>query len=263
MRVAIALVLAFAVGCLALADEPVPWTPPMPQPETLPKPRPLPPLDSCFPRPKNPLTEVLQQLSKEREALAAVHDAAARDFDDGVTISTTANAMLRLRIKQLLTQLNQQRAAARQPQSASTPPASPPTPKAAPKVEKPPTPLPPLLAPTTPPPAGLPKAVDPVAVAHALFRAGSNEAALQAFRLINLKGMRAEERAPIQYLMASCLRKLGKLDDALALYREVANSKGDEPVAACAQWQIANLRWQRETLEKLVEIRSRRIALEK
>lgn len=293
MRVAIALVLGLAATCLALADEPVQVPQMPPALEELPVPRPLPqgpvqappmqpapkpaapvrprpkppappprPLPDSFPRPQNPLTEVLQQLGKEREALAAAHNDAVRDFDDGLTISTTANAMLRLRVKQLLAKLSQQRAAARETPSPGSASSGSPPPAPSPKHDK--SPLPPLLAPVQPRSSpGVAKMVDPLAVAHALFRAGSSEAALQAFRLINLKGMRAEQRAPIQYLMASCLRKLGKLDDALALYREVANSKGDESVAACAQWQIANLRWQRETLDKLAEIKQRRLALEK
>src|SRR5947209_16975980 len=113
MRVAIALALGLAASCLALADEPAPQpqeTLPAPRvhetlPAPRPLPRPLPRLDDCFPRPPNPLKEALEQLNKERDALAAAHAAAARDFDDGVGMNTTANAMLRLRAKQLLAQL--------------------------------------------------------------------------------------------------------------------------------------------------------------
>jgi tetratricopeptide (TPR) repeat protein len=273
MRVAVALALGLVASCLALADEPAQdGQPPetLPVPRTAPAapkttPRPLPRLDDCFPRPHHPLKEALEKLTKERDALATAHAAAARDFDDGLAINTTANAMLRLRVKQLLAQLSQQRAAAQKSPAPPTVQLTQPTPQPpSPKSDKLPIP-PPTLLPREPKaaPAGLPKVVDPLAVAHALFRAGSNDAALQAFRLINLKGMRAEQRAPIQYLMASCLRRLGKLDEALAFYREVANSKGDEQVAACAQWQIANLRWQRDTLDLLAAMKQRRLALEK
>jgi TolA-binding protein len=98
---------------------------------------------------------------------------------------------------------------------------------------------------------------------HALFRAGNFDGAMRAFRMIDLKGTKADQRAPIQYLIASCLHHLGKNEEAGTLYREVANTLGDDPVATCAQWQLAALRWHKQTQERLAEIRLHRAALEK
>jgi TolA-binding protein len=81
--------------------------------------------------------------------------------------------------------------------------------------------------------------------------------------MIDLKGSKADQRAPIQYLIATCLHRTGKTEDAAAIYREVANTLGDEPVAACAQRQLVVLRWHREAQESLAEIKLRRMALEK
>ncbi len=83
------------------------------------------------------------------------------------------------------------------------------------------------------------------------------------FRSVDLKGKKPEERAPIIYLTAECLQHLGKTDDAIALLREVANSKGDERVASYAQWQIENMRWHRDTQARLQEIRRRLQDMEK
>ena len=59
-------------------------------------------------------------------------------------------------------------------------------------------------------------------------------------------GESPEERAPIQFLMASCLLRLGKNAEAVELLREAANSRIDERTAGYAQWELEMQRWQRE-----------------
>jgi tetratricopeptide (TPR) repeat protein len=103
---------------------------------------------------------------------------------------------------------------------------------------------------------------DPAGLAHALFRTGNSEQALKAYRLIKLNGMEPQERLPLQYLMAACLRKLGKTEEASAMFREIANTRGDEQVAACAQWQLSIIRWKNEYKTQLQQIRERTKALE-
>jgi tetratricopeptide (TPR) repeat protein len=115
--------------------------------------------------------------------------------------------------------------------------------------------------PIEPPLGAIP--VDPVYLAQTLFRGQRYEEALTEFRKIDLKGKKQEERAPIIYLTAECLQRLGKTDEAIAMLRDVANSKGDEHMAEYAQWQIENLRWQRATQNSLQAIRSRLEELEK
>jgi TolA-binding protein len=101
------------------------------------------------------------------------------------------------------------------------------------------------------------------AQANALYRSKQFEDALAALRLIELKGQKAEVRAPVQYLMAMCLLHLGKNDEALPLLREVANTRGDEKLAGYAQWQLEMLRWQRDIQDRLQNFRQRRETLEK
>ncbi len=110
----------------------------------------------------------------------------------------------------------------------------------------------PLVAPGGP-------ALNSLALGHSLFAMGNYEGALKAYRNVNLTGLRAEERAPVQYLIASCLRHLGKLDEASALYREVAATKGDPQVADCAQWQLSTIRWRQQLEKQLAEMRQRRL----
>ncbi len=104
--------------------------------------------------------------------------------------------------------------------------------------------------------------LDPLALAHVLFKAENFAAALRAYRLIDLRGTRAEERLPIQYLIATCLKRLGKTEEAAGMYREIANSRGDENLAACAQWQLGAMRWEVEMRGQLETIRQRRKSME-
>jgi tetratricopeptide (TPR) repeat protein len=105
--------------------------------------------------------------------------------------------------------------------------------------------------------------VNALAQAHALLRVQQYDEALATFQQIDVKGKKAEERAPIQYLKACCLLHLGRSKEASELFTEVANYRGDEVLAGYAQWTLDALRWQREVDRRLQEIRDRRSAVEK
>jgi tetratricopeptide (TPR) repeat protein len=102
------------------------------------------------------------------------------------------------------------------------------------------------------------KPIAPMELAQMLFRAGNYEGALAAFRLLDTTTLSREDRLLVQYLQASCLRKLGRHDEALQLLREIANSRTDAFAVECARWQLTHLRWQQETQRRLTELRSRR-----
>ena len=105
--------------------------------------------------------------------------------------------------------------------------------------------------------------VDALAQALTLMRSKQYEEALATFQQVDLKGKRANERAPIQYLKACCLLHLGKASESAELLQEVANYRGDEKLAGFAQWQLEMLRWQRDIAQKLNDIRQRHQNLEK
>ena len=108
-----------------------------------------------------------------------------------------------------------------------------------------------------------PSPLDPLGLAHSLMRTGQYEEAWTAFDKVELTGKRTTERAPLLYLKATCKIHLGKMDEAISLLRDVANIKGDEPLAANAAWRLESIRWQREVRDKLESYRQRRAALEK
>jgi hypothetical protein len=182
----------------------------------------------------------LLMLKTAQKTLAAEREAAARQLDAPAPAEESSDTLkLRLRWAELMRHLE-------------GPPGSPP-----PRIEGPVLPKQPDGAegPTTQP-------LDALALAENLYRAGDFDAALKAFRQIDLTGMRAEERVPVQYLIATCLRKLGKAGEAEARYREVANSRLDPVMAECAQWQLATMRWQSDLRSQVETLKQRRKALE-
>jgi tetratricopeptide (TPR) repeat protein len=108
--------------------------------------------------------------------------------------------------------------------------------------------------------------IDALAVAQNYYRAGNYERALEAFRKIPVQNGRSEDKAPVMYMMATCLKKLGKVDEAEKLYQSVAMMKGDEFtrfMAESAQWQLDNLGWRRKLNTELRLLRERNQSLEK
>jgi len=196
----------------------------------------------------------LSDLRAEREALDAEWRAITKRLSMPQPSDVPDLDRLHLKIKELVARLQRERM-----ELKATPTAAPniqpknetprPEPKKTPDPESIPT------KPAAPTSSNGP--VDVVQLAQTLFRAERYEEALGVFRSVDLKGKKPEERAPIVYLTADCLHRLGKTDEAVAMLREVANSRGDEHMAEYAQWQIENLRWHREVQNKLADIRRR------
>jgi len=129
-------------------------------------------------------------------------------------------------------------------------------------------PSPPVKPPEVPKPSLAAKSetvtdvpVDPLALAQSLFRAGEHTAALNAYRKLDKEEQKPEDRIAIQYMMACCLRKLGKMDEASVLYREVANSPGNEFLMENAQWYLRTMKDRNELEAQLDELRQRRQAV--
>lgn len=103
--------------------------------------------------------------------------------------------------------------------------------------------------------------VDPLALAQWLFRTGDYTAALNTYRKLDPEQQKPEDRIANQYMMACCLRKLGKMDEATVLYREVANTAGDDFLMENAQWYLRTLKERCDLEGLLTELRQRRQAV--
>jgi hypothetical protein len=269
------------IGCLLLAVSLITAQ------ETLPTPRRLDPIPAAGdgdedggPRGKASLPDLLKQHRAEREALESTFDVVNREFGSkgGMTIDDAEAAALRLRIHEALTRIAKKR-----PPGSSSGHAG--ATKKAPSLlapsltspehvdSHPDTGVPVATVPKDVGSHGLPegvaanvestgpKSIDSTSVAYSLVRAGKYDAALTVYQAIDVKETNLEERSTIQYLAATCMRNVGKIEEATNLYREVANAKTDPYIATCAQWQLAAMRWEQSMKDRLADIRKRRSAL--
>jgi len=208
---------------------------------------------------------LLQQLRSEREALRTDWEKMAKkNVRPGHDVDQDLQYL-----KQILQHLQKQAAPLEKPPPASS--SSPPPHSDVKNPREPGETLPGNPSATTTAPAATlevdkstaKRNAEAAAQAHALFRARQFEDALTALRSVELKGQKAEVRAPVQYLMAMCQLHLARPDEALPLLREVANSRGDDKLAGCAQWHLDMLRWQRDVSDRLQDMRRRREEVEK
>jgi hypothetical protein len=131
------------------------------------------------------------------------------------------------------------------------------------KNPKPPVvkPTDPHATPTTPPKPILPeggKPTDLVRAAGNLFKAGDADGAAALLKLTEGSPLPKEDKAFADYLRAACLRKQGKLTDALNLYRLIAEGKDDPFLAESAVVQISAIKAAQELESQLEQLKSRR-----
>ena len=99
------------------------------------------------------------------------------------------------------------------------------------------------------------KIVDPFALGRALFRSGDYIGAEQAFRKVKPAD---DNLTLLRYLIANCLRKQGRWEEAAKAYRIVAESHDDPALQDLAKWQLDNIRWNQKTEAQLEQVRQRR-----
>lgn len=224
-KVAAGLVV-LALGARGNAQAPGPGSAPgpvIPAPGLLPAPK----VPEVIPSPR-PLKADVEALARERQALKE-----ARDDPES---PAAERIKLRLQLLELVKKLADRRLPGPAPETGTRPPA--------------PRPRPDLEDAQRP--------VDAVRAAANLYRSNDFDAALRAFRLIDLSTLGREDRAFSQYMTACCLRRLGKLSDAAVLYREVAEAHDDDFVTECAVWQLSTIRWTQELEAQLEDLRARR-----
>ena len=99
------------------------------------------------------------------------------------------------------------------------------------------------------------KIVDPFALGRTLFRSGDYVGAEQAFRKVKPAD---DNRTLLRYLIANCLRKQSRWEEAAKAYRIVAESNDDPALQDLAKWQLDNIRWNQKTEAQLEQLRQRR-----
>jgi hypothetical protein len=100
------------------------------------------------------------------------------------------------------------------------------------------------------------KSIDQVREGMNLFRDGYFDAARRTFFNIDPTTLNREDRAFVRYMLACSLRRLGKLPEAEAIYREIANNPDDEFLASCAISQLSLIRSNLDLEAQLEQLRS-------
>jgi tetratricopeptide (TPR) repeat protein len=255
MRTAGALALLLVPAAVLFADDellPPPRQAPAPIQPGVPAPPALPPrVLNLPPVPETPSTAPdLAALRLESQRLRAERDALAAErqsVGNPTPAESEEVAKLRRRLAELVATLNAKPLPRRTPLAEASQPA--------PRAGGGPRPETPAGAAVNP--SDVPSG-DPVLAARALFRAGDHAAALETYRQIDLNGLTRDERTLVQYMSACCLRKLGRLDEAAALYREVASAREDEVLTDCALWHLSAINWRRDMEKQLDGLRERR-----
>jgi hypothetical protein len=99
--------------------------------------------------------------------------------------------------------------------------------------------------------------VDQLRAAMNLVQGNSIEAALYAFQQMDLQRLAPEDRAFARYMQAACLRRLGRVAEALPIYREVGNGGEDPFYSSAATSQVALIRTSEELQVQLAQLRAR------
>jgi hypothetical protein len=267
----------FLAAAEAWADK-GPGTTPAPVPatteaEALPLPRPAekveplkPPVEKTGPeKPADSLAQALAQLKRERMELTTERTAAVKDIEADGESDGDELARLRLRLRGLVARLaaerNRNQGKPSSQGSQHTRPDGRNPKETEPEKESEPT------GESRPPIKGGPNSeasgtIDPAGLAQAFFRSEDFAGALRAYRIIDQRRLKLEDRITIMYMMATCLRRTGKLSEAAALYRKVADSRGNPIMADCARWQLGAIRWRQDLEARLVDSRKERAALE-
>ena len=190
----------------------------------------------------------MERLRQDIAATRSLREQIADEVDQPLSTDAVASEQSRRELLELLTKL-----ATRNVSSKTEP--IPVKPQAA-------TPVPPLRDNTTKielssneaavHPLITDKMVDSYALGRALFRARDFIGAEQAFRKTKLTD---ENRVMLQYLIATCLRKQSRIDQAAKAYRIVAENKDDLALRDLALWQLENMRWNQQTELQLDQVR--------
>jgi len=130
----------------------------------------------------------------------------------------------------------------------------------------PPKPVLPLIGvkPETkwPPAVGGATSLDPLRESQNLYLAGQTDAAFRALQFLMQQPdtLSPHDRAFAQYLSACCQRRMGKLPEAAALFREIADAKPDVVLTESALSQLSLIRSAQEFEMRMEELRARRSA---
>jgi tetratricopeptide (TPR) repeat protein len=93
--------------------------------------------------------------------------------------------------------------------------------------------------------------INPFEIAENLYKMGGYEKALDIYSLINKEDIEGEKATWVTYQIANCYRKLGTLDKAMKIYKEIQDKYAGTYWGEQAQWYIDEIKWHTGAQEKL------------
>ncbi len=100
----------------------------------------------------------------------------------------------------------------------------------------------------------LEKPIDLIKAARSLIKGGQYREALRLYQAIPRDGVSAVEWQWLQYEQALCWKRLGNIDAAARIYRELASSATDPELREACRWQLESLQWRRQVGETLRQL---------
>lgn len=192
----------------------------------------------------------LEQLGHDLTAIKALREQVAADAKQPISRDAAAVQEQRRELLDLLTKLA----------TKKVPPK--PNPEPEPTVSKP-TPISTVSKPEARHSSAHPmisaNIVDPFPLGRALFKLEDFVGAEQAFRKVEVTD---DNRVMLQYLIATCLKRQSRWDQALKAYRIIAENKDDPILRDLAESQLENIRWHLKTEAQLEELRRLREQIE-
>lgn len=213
------------------------------------------PLQSAPDRPLTDLDRAVEQLKADRHSLSDLRQRLSAESAADEEKAGDRSAQLRFRLLELIEALAGRLAPVAEPAQSSEAAA-----KADDHTVTPPARVQPAHAASRTLDAG--EVVDPRGLAQSLVRTGQYETALGRLAAIDRNSVTESDWLMVQYLTATCLRRLGKDKEANQIYREIAGSDQDEQLAECAKWHLGLSRWRQDVGSQLDALRQRRKALE-
>lgn len=193
----------------------------------------------------------LEQLRQEIAALKALREQVTSENNPPVDSGSSLANEQRRHLLELLTKLATKNLQPKDAPIITEPDTAVPSPTPSPRATK----LDSKTSPIGSHPLITDKIVDPFALGRALFRAGDYIGAEQAFRKVKVSD---GNRVMLQYLIATCLRKQNRWDQAAKAYRVVAENKDDVELRDLALRQLETIRWRQQTESQLEELRKLR-----
>lgn len=96
--------------------------------------------------------------------------------------------------------------------------------------------------------------VDLIKAARSMLRNGRYRDALRLYRSIPREAVKGNEWHWLQYEQALCWKRLGDLDAAARIYREVAAAAADPELRDACRWQLESLQWRRQVQENVRQL---------